>query len=84
MLAAAYEDHELTRHWMAHHLAALVTAAESDRDITVEQRTEIVDTILKVWATRRSFPGEVPAVELDMVFGPGHVGRRPSLAVFPA
>jgi hypothetical protein len=68
MLAAAYEDHELTRHWMAHHLAALVTAAEGEVGATVEQRTEIVDTILRVWAARRSFPGEVPAFELDLVF----------------
>lgn len=52
---------------MAHHLAALVVAAE-DENATIEQRTEIVDTILKVWAARKSYPGEVPAYELDLVF----------------
>lgn len=53
---------------MAHHLAALIAAAETVDEITVEQRIEIVDLILKVWSARRSFPGEVPAYELDLVF----------------
>jgi hypothetical protein len=52
---------------MAHHLAALVVAADAE-DVTVEQRAEIVDTILKVWAARRTFPGEVPGYQLDLVF----------------
>jgi hypothetical protein len=52
---------------MAHHLAALVVAAE-DENVTLKQRTEIVDTILKVWAARKTYPGEVPAYQLDLVF----------------
>ncbi|MEO8107237.1 MAG: hypothetical protein ABI720_07950 [Actinomycetes bacterium] len=53
---------------MAHQLAALVTAAEVADDVSVEQRTEIVETILKVWRARRTLPGEVPAYDLDLVF----------------
>ncbi|KNX36977.1 hypothetical protein [Luteipulveratus halotolerans] len=53
---------------MAHHLAALVTAAETADAVTVDQRTEIVDLILKIWRARRTLPGDVPAHDLDMVF----------------
>lgn len=53
---------------MAHHLAALVTAADAAGEVTVEDRIEIVETILKVWGARRTLPGEVPAYELDLVF----------------
>lgn len=53
---------------MAHHLAALVTAADAAEEVTVEHRIEIIETILKVWGARRTLPGEVPAYELDLVF----------------
>lgn len=69
MIAAAYDDTDVTRHWMSHHLAALVVAAESQDDsVTVEQHIEIVDLILKVWVSRRSSPGDAPAYEIDRVF----------------
>lgn len=67
-LAAACEDYDETGQWMAHHLAALVAAADAADDVTVEQRMEIVETILKVWGARRKFPGQVPGYELDLVF----------------
>ena len=53
---------------MAHHLAALVTAVDAREEVTVEQRIEIIETILKVWGARRTLPGTVPAYELDLVF----------------
>lgn len=53
---------------MAHHLAELVIAAKDDTSITVEQRATIIETILDVWARRRSAPGAVPAIELDHVY----------------
>jgi len=53
---------------MAHHLAALVTAADATGEVTAEQRMEIIETILKVWGARRTIPGAVPAYELDLVF----------------
>ncbi|MFJ2315473.1 hypothetical protein ACIOTN_01995 [Glutamicibacter sp. NPDC087661] len=58
----------MTGQWMAHHLAALIVAAETDDDVTIGQRTEIVETILSVWGARRKLPGQVPAYELDLVF----------------
>lgn len=67
-LAAEYEDHDLTGQWMAHHLSALITAAEFAEEVTVEQRVEIVDMILRVWGARRSSPGRSPGYELDHVF----------------
>lgn len=67
-LAAACEDHDVTGQWMAHHLAALVAAADAAVDVTVEQRMEIVETILKVWGARRKIPGQGPGYELDLVF----------------
>lgn len=67
-LAAACENHDVTGQWMAHHLAALVSAADAADGVTAEQRVEIVDTILKVWGARRTFPGQVPGYELDLVF----------------
>lgn len=66
-LAAACEDHDVTGQWMAHHLAALVTAVDAAEEVTVEQRMEIVETILKVWGARRTFPAAVPAYEIDLV-----------------
>ncbi|GAA1754707.1 hypothetical protein [Aeromicrobium alkaliterrae] len=68
MLAATFEDHELTARWMAHHLSELIVAAESDTSTTVEQRATIVTTILEIWAARRTAPGAVSGVVLDHVF----------------
>ncbi|PYI37916.1 hypothetical protein CVS30_12665 [Arthrobacter psychrolactophilus] len=67
-LAAACEDHDVTGQWMAHHLAALVSAADAADGVTVEQRVEIIETILKVWGARRKLPGQVPGYELDQVY----------------
>jgi hypothetical protein len=39
---------------MAHHLAALVSAAQDEA--TVEQRLEIVDTILRIWTVHQHLP----------------------------
>lgn len=66
-LAADCEDHDVTGQWMAHHLATLVITADGADEITIEQRTEIVKTILMVWSARRTFPGPVPAYETDTV-----------------
>lgn len=52
---------------MAHHLVELVGAAEGT-DVTVEQRAEIIQTILKVWAARKTYPNRVPGHELEAVF----------------
>lgn len=68
MLAAQLEDYDLTGQWVAHHLAELVAAADDDEATTVEQRIAIIDTIRRLWTTRRSFPGPVPAREFDNVF----------------
>lgn len=53
---------------MAHHLAELITAAEDETTTTVEQRIQIVDTILKLWMKRRSLPGKFPGYEFERVF----------------
>lgn len=66
LLAAQLEDYDLTGQWVAHHLAELVAAAD-DKATTVEQRIAIIDTIRRLWASRRSFPGPVPAREFDNV-----------------
>lgn len=68
VLAAQLEDYDLTGQWVAHHLAELVAAADDDDATTVEQRIAIIDTIRRLWASRRSFPGPVPASEFDNVF----------------
>jgi hypothetical protein len=47
MLAAHFEDHDTVGQWMAHHLAEMVVAAKDDASTTVEQRQQIVETILK-------------------------------------
>lgn len=52
---------------MAHHLAALVSAVDGADEIAVEQRVEIVKTILMVWGARRTFPGGTPGYKLDKV-----------------
>lgn len=68
MLAAQLEDYDLTGQWVAHHLAELVAAAEEEGATTIEQRIAIIDTIRRLWTSRRSFPGPVPAREFDHVF----------------
>lgn len=40
-----------------------VTAAKDDAATTLEQRQQIVETILKVWAHRRHYPGQSPLEE---------------------
>lgn len=67
VLAAQLEDYDLTGQWVAHHLAELVAAAD-DEATTVEQRIAIIDTIRRLWTSRRSFPGQIPAHEFDRVF----------------
>lgn len=68
MLAAQLEDYDLTGQWVAHHLAELVAAADEEGAVTIEQRIAIIDTIRRLWTSRRSFPGPVPAREFDNVF----------------
>ncbi|MGH3717426.1 MAG: hypothetical protein ACRDRI_01020 [Pseudonocardiaceae bacterium] len=68
MLAAHFEDHDTVGQWMAHHLAELVVAAQDEATTTVEQRQQIVETILKVWTHRRYYPGRAPLEEFSSVF----------------
>lgn len=68
MLAEHVEPHDLTGQWMAYHLAELVTAAEDEAATTVDQRIQIVETILRLWRNRGILPGEVPGYELEAVF----------------
>lgn len=68
MLAAQLEDYDLTGQWVAHHLAELVAAADEEGATTIEQRIAIIDTVRRLWTSRRSFPGPVPAREFDSVF----------------
>lgn len=50
-MADSLDPDDLLARWMAYHLAELVTAAESDA--TVEQQSQIVDTILRIWTHRQ-------------------------------
>lgn len=66
-LAARFDDHDVVGRWMAQHLVELVSLAEDGSAITVDQRQEIVDLILKVWAHRRYYSrddllNEYPAI----------------------
>ena len=63
MLVAHFEDHDTIGQWMAHHLAQLIVAAQDDAPTTVEQRIQIVETILKVWGKRRYYPAGAPLEE---------------------
>ncbi len=67
MLAAHFEDLDTVGRWMAHHLAELIVAAQNDATTTVEQRQQIVETILKVWAHRHHYPGRAPLDEFSSV-----------------
>ena len=66
MLVAQAPDNDLLGQWMAHHLAALLTAAEAETTLP-EERRSIVDLILKVWAHRRSIPQRPPLDEFTDV-----------------
>lgn len=66
MLANQMADHDMVGRWMSHHLAELVSAAEHDAT-TVEQRLEIVDTILRIWANRGYLPRPAPLEDFSGV-----------------
>ncbi|MEU9890346.1 hypothetical protein [Sphaerisporangium sp. NPDC051011] len=68
MLAAHLENYNTVGQWMAYHLAELIVTAQDDATITVEQRQQIVEIILKVWAHRCYYPGEAPLEEFSSVF----------------
>ncbi|MFD9701285.1 hypothetical protein [Lentzea sp. NPDC059081] len=79
MLAAHLENHDTTGHWVAHHLAELVVAAEDESTTTVEQRLQIVQTVLKVWSRRRDLPRRSPLQEFSGVLaGLDRLGDRTS------
>jgi hypothetical protein len=67
MLADQFDDHDIVGQWMAHQLAELVQAAQDDATATVEQRQQIVETILKVWSHRSDYPRPAPLEEFDSV-----------------
>ncbi len=67
MLAAHFDDHDIVGQWMAHHLAELVQAAQDDATATIEQRQQIIETILKVWSHRSDYPRPAPLEEFDSV-----------------
>lgn len=56
-LAEQFDETDTVRKWMAYHLAELIALAEDDSATTVEQRQQIVELILKVWAHRRYCSG---------------------------
>ena len=67
MLAAHFDDHDIIGQWMVHHLAELIRAAQDDATATVEQRQQIIETILKVWSHRSDYPRPAPLEEFDSV-----------------
>jgi hypothetical protein len=79
MLVAHLGSHDTTGHWVAHHLAELVAAAEDESTTTVEQRLQIVQTVMKLWARRRDIPGRSPLHEFSGVLaGLDRLGDRTS------
>ena len=64
-LARTFETWDSTGRWMAIHLASLVHAARGFEP-GAEQRTQIVDLILKIWKRRFRMPGGGPTA----AFGP--------------
>lgn len=79
MLVAHLEKHDAAGHWVAHHLAELVVAAEDESTTTVEQRLQIVQTVLKVWSRRRDLPRRSPLQEFSGVLaGLDRLGDRTS------
>jgi hypothetical protein len=79
MLATHLENHDTTGHWVAHHLAELVVAAEDESATTVEQRLQIVQTVLKLWTRRRDLPRRAPLEEFSGVLaGLDRLGDRTS------
>lgn len=67
MLATHFDDHDIVGQWMAHHLAELVQAAQDDATATVEQRQQIIETILKIWSHRSDYPRPAPLEEFDSI-----------------
>ena len=59
MLVAHLEPHDTLGQWMSYHLAELITAAENP-GTSVQQRHEIVETILRIWTHRYYYPGFAP------------------------
>lgn len=66
LLAADLQTHDLRGHWMATHLAQLITAADGP-DVSTEQRTAIIKLTLKVWRRRHTFPGGGPLADFAPV-----------------
>lgn len=48
-------------HWMAHYLAQLIDAAESEQDTVnkAQAAKDVIETILKLWEHRAHLPGSV-------------------------
>jgi hypothetical protein len=68
MLAAQFDDHDTVGRWMALHLAELIVAAQNPSTTTLEERQQIVETILKVWTHRPYYPARAPLEEFSNVF----------------
>lgn len=55
-LAKALPDNDILSRWMAHHIADLITRAESATGVEAEEiRRETATTILDLWAQRANF-----------------------------
>jgi hypothetical protein len=53
---------------MAHHLAEMITAAEDDSTVTLDQRQQVIEMILKIWSYRQHFPEGSPLEGYAAVF----------------
>jgi hypothetical protein len=74
-LASHFDDDDTVGHWMSHHLAELVLAAEDDSVATIEQRQQIIELILKVWVHRRTYSRGGPLDDFTTVFAAlNHLG----------